>query len=66
MYINISRVVKDMRTHHGGTSYTYTVVSNLLSGFKGNATKKDIQALRKLIKEELTRIDKNLQKLENE
>lgn len=66
MYINVNKIAKDIREQNGGNSYTYTKVSNLLSGFKGTSTKKEIQHLRKMINEELTRIDKVLLKLEKE
>lgn len=65
MYLNVNRISKDMQKE-GGNSYTYTKVSNLLSGFKGAATKKEIQQLRKLIKNEFFRVDTVLSKLENE
>ncbi len=66
MYINVNKVAKDVRDLNGGNSYTYTKVNNLLSGFKGKATKKEIQQVRRLIITELSRIDKMLSKLENE
>lgn len=66
MYINVNKVAKDIREQNGGNSYTYTKVSNLLSGFKGSATKKEIQHLRRLLKSELTRIDNMLATLENQ
>ncbi len=66
MYINVNKIAKDIREQNGGNSYTYTKVSNLLAGFKGTATKKEIQQVRKLITTELTRIDKMLLRLENE
>lgn len=66
MYINVNRVAKDIREMNGGNSYTYTKVANLLSGFKGAATKKEIHQLRKLMTAEFSRIDKILSDLEQQ
>lgn len=65
MYLNVNKISKDMQKE-GGNSYTYTKISNLLYGFKGAATKKEIQYLRKLLKNEFSRVDTVLAKLENE
>lgn len=46
--------------------YTYMRVKNLLKGFRGKATKKEIQQVRKIIQRELTTADETLAKLENE
>lgn len=66
MYLNINKISKDLQKVSGGNSYTYTKVSNLLSGIKGNSTPKEIQSLRRLIQKELSRVDTVLSKLENE
>lgn len=50
----------------GGNSYTYTKVSNLLSGSRGRASKKEIKQVRSIIKEQLNAIDKQLAAFENE
>lgn len=64
---NISKVASAVRKENGGgNSYTYTKVNNLLSGFKGNATKKEIQHLRKLLKAYATSVDNTLASLENQ
>jgi hypothetical protein len=61
--INVNKLVDmiDDKNH-----YTYMRVKNLLKGFRGKATKKEIQNLRKIIQRELTTADKVLEKLENE
>lgn len=64
--LNVNQVTKNIREQNGGTTYTYTKVSNLLAGFKGSATTREIQQLRKVIKAELMRIDNLLSKLERE
>jgi hypothetical protein len=66
MYINVNKVANDVKEMNGGNSYTYTKVNNLLSGFRGKATKREIQQIRKLINAEFSRIDNMLAKLENE
>lgn len=66
MYLRINRVAKDIKESNGGNSYTYTKVKNLLRGIKGQATKKEIQQLRKFLKNDFHEIDAVLAKLENE
>lgn len=61
--INVNKVVSMMS---GGNSYTYTKVSNLLSGSRGRASKKEIKQVRSIIKEQLNAIDKQLAAFENE
>lgn len=53
-----------MVQHVGG--FNHRKLSDLLNGVKGTFTKKDIQLVRKVIKEEMTTTDKMLAKLENE
>lgn len=65
MYLNINRIAKDLREANGGNSYTYIKISNLLSGFKGQSTKKEVQQLRRLLNKEFLRIDAILAKLED-
>ena len=66
MYLRINRVAQDIKNSNGGNSYTYTKVKNLLRGVKGHATKKEIQQLRKFLKNDFCAIDAVLHKLENE
>jgi len=49
-----------------GNHYSYTRIKNLLLGLKGNSTKKEIQQVRKVLKQEWMEIDSKLEKLENE
>jgi hypothetical protein len=66
MYIRIRKVAKDLKEMNGGTSYTYTKVKNIFHGFKGTASKKEIQQIRKLLKADFTQIDNILAKLEEQ
>jgi len=50
----------------GGNHYSYTRIKNLLMGLKGNSSKKDIQQVRKLLKQEWVEVDNTLEKLENQ
>jgi hypothetical protein len=46
--------------------YTRIKIRNLMSGFRGGASRSDIQNLRKLIKKECDRLDKQLSLLEEQ
>lgn len=50
----------------GADGFNHRKLSYLLIGVKGTFSKKDIQLVRKVIREELTTTDKMLAKLENE
>jgi hypothetical protein len=61
--INVTKLVSLMgEPNH----YSYTRIKNLLSGLKGKTSKKEIQQVRKLIKDQFSTIDKQLASLENE
>lgn len=60
---NISAIVNKLPS---GNHYTYTRVRNLLLGLKGNSSKKEIQHLRRILKNSWMEIDTVLEKLENE
>lgn len=66
MVINISHLANLYTKKYGSTSYSYTKIRNLLSGVKGNATKKEIQQLRQVLKAAVTETDSVLAKLENQ
>jgi len=61
--LNVSQIVQMMG---GKNQYSYTRVKNLLMGLKGRSSKKEIQAIRKIIQRELSEVDSKLAKLENE
>lgn len=46
--------------------YSYVRITNMLRGLKGRSTKKDIQAVRRVIERELTEAVIILKKLEDE
>jgi Holliday junction resolvasome RuvABC endonuclease subunit len=65
--VNVNKIVAALkRNKFPINSYTYTRVSNLLSGKRGGSDKKEIQQVRKVIQSELLSIDRQLAKLENE
>ena len=46
--------------------YTYTRIKNLMMGMRGHSKKKDVQELRKILREEWQSTDAQLSKLEKE
>lgn len=62
--INTNDLLRTVRA--AGAEFTHKKLSDLLSGIRGSVTKRDIQIVRKCIKEEVTTIDKVLSKLENQ
>jgi hypothetical protein len=63
--INANDLLRTIRAT-GAEGYNHKKLCDLLCGIKGTFTKKDIQLVRKVIKDNLTTTDKLLQKLENE
>jgi len=51
---------------NGAEGYNHKKLVDLLSGIKGNFAKKDIQLVRKTLKNEMGKVDNMLSKLENE
>lgn len=66
MIINVSRLFDIYRSKHGGNSYSRVKIRSLLNGNRGGASKKEIQQLRQILKNELSDTDKKLAHLENE
>lgn len=66
MFLNVSKVAAAMAKRHGGNTYTYRRVKSLLNGVQCNVKKKEIQWLRRLIREDLTQIDNQLSQLEKD
>jgi hypothetical protein len=50
----------------GADGFNHRKLSSLLCGVRGSFSKKDIQLVRKVIRDEMTTTDKMLAKLENE
>lgn len=63
--INTNDLLRTIRKT-GADGYNHRKLCDLLSGIRGTFSKKDIQLVRKCIKDELTTVDKMLLKLENE
>lgn len=64
MIINANELLRKIRAT-GAEGFNHKKLCDLLSGIRGTFSKKDIQLVRKVIKEDLTITDKNLHKLEN-
>jgi hypothetical protein len=50
----------------GAENFNHRKLCDLLEGIKGTFSKKDIQLVRRIIKDEISVVDKMLTKLENE
>lgn len=61
--INISKLVELMGAND---HYSYKRVKNMLSGLKGRSSVKEIQRVRKIIRQQLTEIDNTLERLEKQ
>lgn len=65
MIINANELLRTIKAS-GAEGYNHKKLCDLLYGIKGQFSKRDIQLVRKTIKDCLTNTDKLLQKLENE
>jgi hypothetical protein len=63
--INANQLLRHL-VSNGAEGYNHKKLVDLLSGIKGNFGKKDIQLVRKTLKNEMTKMDNMLAKMEGE